>query len=116
MTEEISETKFIRIFGSENYFKLLNTIFQLVRTSKEFNSIKPNCISLTVFDFIENIDGFQTKSIIIESSFKKIAISDKDYMYDFGILSIKFSNEAMPDEALDRYNEISKLKKDIQND
>lgn len=109
MTKRIGQEEYVSIYGYDAFVAFNKTIFNVVRKTKEFNNKKKDVYNLMVFDHkVNGKDG----SVTVECTTHKIFNGGKMVAYDFGIVSMIISDESIPDESLDRYNEVLKQFKD----
>lgn len=105
MIIELTETEFVSKFGETAYHLILESAILEVKKTPEYNNGMPYCHSVIAFPF----DDYGYKTLIIEINCKKTDIG-VGVFNDFGIVKYALSHEDCPDELLDRYNEIVKIK------
>jgi hypothetical protein len=118
MIRKISEKEFINENGAEHYMKLVQATYKCMKDSPEYKNDLPEMFSIIMFDWKFN-DG-RVGHIIIEANLKKIGRRNDPIiaggMDDFGIVSMKLTDEEFPDEVADRYNEFKKLKAEVNKE
>lgn len=122
MTQELSEKQFVEMFSEKLYIQLCDMVFKKMTESEEWKNDLPNTALLVVFPMKRNDDT--QWSLIVEATATKLNRVDvcknkdesitKGTLAEFGIVKLLLSDEEMPDEALDRYNEYQKMKDNLK--
>lgn len=107
---ELTEREFIEMFSEAGYKELCKMAYENMRVTPEFKNDKPYVHGIYVFPCWK-IHGGIKWSLTIECNAHKIKVGEGLMAYDFGITKINLSDEDMPDQTLDRYNEIMRSKK-----
>ena len=115
MTKAITEEEFEAMFPGMTFEELSKQAFFQMQKLPEYKVDNSQMAALLVFP-CKRSDGSEW-TMIIECTAKKIfqgeeIIGNKKItsVTDFGIVSMKISDEEMPDEALDRYNDFLREK------
>ncbi len=107
----LTEKQFLSKFSEKQYQDVVRKAYEEVKKSPEFKNDKPEFASLLVFPCYDNIG--QKFQLVVEVTAIKKQITPTLRVYDFGIVRLAITDEDMPDEVLDRYNEYKKVKDDI---
>jgi hypothetical protein len=99
MITEYNEKTFIEAFTPTLYMEIIHRAFAEMQKLPEYKSKEPMCASMMVLS-VKAADG-RTKSILVECTAHRLPGG----VVDFGIIKLGVSDEDMPDEALDRFNE-----------
>lgn len=112
MIRTLNEKEFISLYGERRYESLCRACYNHMITSPEYRNNLPILFSLMMFKW--GVNDEEDGNIIIEATIKKIestdALGNIGRFDDFGIVSMKLTDEEFPDEIADRYNDISKIK------
>ncbi len=114
MITELNEKQFIEAYSEETYHKVVEKAYDHIKDSPEFLNDVPDFFTIQVLP-CHRLDGSKF-TLIVEATAKKLfGTGMKRIGTDFGIVRILVSDEDMPDEVLDRYNELVKAKKEFSN-
>lgn len=105
MTRKITEAEFIELYSQDCYVQLAAKCFDWISRTPEFKNSEPSVYNFMVWDW--ETDG-KPGSITVECTANKIFLNGKVKAVDFGIVGLILSDEPMPDESLDRFNEVKK--------
>lgn len=105
MIREITIGEFVKEFSEKVYIQLAKDTYAALRKDEKFLNKEPYVCVLIAFDFLQS---GKKQTIIIEADAHKMPIVKGITAYNFGITKISISDEDMPDEFLDRYNEFKK--------
>jgi len=109
MITELNEKQFIEQYSEKTYHEVVAKVYDHVKDSPEFNNEVPDFFTMQVLPCTRP-DG-TTFSLIVEATAKKLfGTGMKRIGTDFGVTRIMVSDEDMPDEVLDRYNELMRAK------
>ena len=107
MIQELSVQEFMEKFSEEEFLKLSIFVCRSMIEQQEFKNSEPFFHSLLVLE--KNINSIK-HSLTVEAIIKKINKS----VCDFNITKLTLSDQEMPYEILDRYNELKKIKIEIE--
>jgi len=112
MIVKINEDDFIEKYGLQKYSQLCKSVHKHMTQSPEYDNDLPVMFSMMMFDW-KHEDG-REGHLIIEATINKGPRKNVDGKMvgvdDFGIVSMKLTDEGFPDEIADRFNEVNKLK------
>ncbi len=112
MIVTINEKDFIEKYGLQKYSQLCESVHKHMAQSPEYDNDLPVMFSMMMFDW-KHEDG-REGHLIIEATINKGPRKNVDGKMvgvdDFGIVSMKLTDEGFPDEIADRFNEVNKLK------
>lgn len=101
MIRSLSQKEFISDYGERRYMAMCRATYNHMKeldAYKKCSGLSMLCMVAYDWEFNDGRKGI----IIIEATIHKIATKKQD----FGLISIKITDEEMPDEILDRYNDI----------
>lgn len=96
----------------QKYSQLCKVVHKYMVQSPEYDNDLPVMFSMMMFDW-KHEDG-REGHLIIEATINKCPRKNVDGKMvgvdDFGIVSMKLTDEGFPDEIADRFNDVNKLK------
>lgn len=104
MIDTFNEHEFRATFDEDIYLAIIKRVFQQIKDTPEFKNDDPFCRTMMIWT-VPLSNGIAI-GLLIEATAQKLTKN----VIDFGITRIQMSDEGMPDEFLDRYNEYIKAK------